>query len=67
MGKREIKETSNFYWKGLKKKPLDTVLLMVVTPVKYLSGHKEGPSKNDVYASTKAVNVSASGRQWSID
>lgn len=37
---------------------------MVVTPVKYLSGHKEGPSKNDAYASTKAVNLSALGRQW---
>lgn len=51
--KREIKETSNFYWKGLKK-PLDTVLLMAVTPVKYLSGHKEGPSNDDGYNSTKA-------------
>lgn len=37
---------------------------MVVTPVKYLSGHEEGPSKNDVYATLKAVNVSALGRQW---
>lgn len=40
---------------------------MVVTPIKYLSGHEEGPSKNDAYASTKAVNVSASGRQWALE